>query len=97
ELEVLGALLVTRVVDLRRDEEHGLAELPQPLGDLLVAGREALAPVDGEQDQVDVPDGGLDPLLDRPLPAVAGPQAAGVEDRKSTRLNSSHVKISYAV
>src|SRR5690606_39703564 len=29
--------------------------------------------------------------------AVAAAQRAGLEDRKSTRLNSSHVKISYAV
>src|SRR5690606_39705582 len=34
--------------------------------------------------------------LDPPSPAV-GAWAAGGEDRKSTRLNSSHVKISYAV
>src|SRR5436309_15945693 len=31
------------------------------------------------------------------LLAEAGPEAASRRDRKSTRLNSSHVKISYAV
>src|SRR5690606_41735688 len=34
------------------------------------------------------------PLLD---PIAAGDVVGGVRDRKSTRLNSSHVKISYAV
>src|SRR5690606_41362447 len=31
------------------------------------------------------------------LPRLVGPQQTKQEDRKSTRLNSSHVKISYAV
>src|SRR6266511_5471842 len=41
---------------------------------------------------------GLHPALEEPHPFV-GPGATSVEwrDRKSTRLNSSHVKISYAV
>src|SRR5690606_6123802 len=33
----------------------------------------------------------------RPREPAPGHASAGVEDRKSTRLNSSHVKISYAV
>src|SRR5207253_9717930 len=33
----------------------------------------------------------------RPSPPPAGPSAAATADRKSTRLNSSHVAISYAV
>src|SRR5690349_11031864 len=37
-------------------------------------------------------------LVDREAVVLAGDQdAAGLEDRKSTRLNSSHVEISYAV
>src|SRR3712207_8973357 len=53
--------LVTRVVDLVRDDEDGLREAPEDLGDLEV-------------------------VLDRAR-----------LDRKSTRLNSSHANISYAV
>src|SRR5690606_5971144 len=37
------------------------------------------------------------PLHRSPAPAVPGKTAPGGADRKSTRLNSSHVKISYAV
>src|SRR5947207_12372912 len=38
------------------------------------------------------------PFADRPvLDAFAGTGALGLEDRKSTRLNSSHTVISYAV
>src|SRR5437870_3945973 len=33
----------------------------------------------------------------RVIPACLGPQGSGKTDRKSTRLNSSHVAISYAV
>src|SRR5690606_41888610 len=33
----------------------------------------------------------------RPLPRSAAPRSSRCTDRKSTRLNSSHVKISYAV
>src|SRR5436309_8947869 len=40
--------------------------------------------------------GGLVPEVDVPLEAVVGDQLES-QDRKSTRLNSSHVKISYAV
>src|SRR5699024_11915104 len=39
--------------------------------------------------------GGVEPQ--RVLPAAAGGARTGGEDRKSTRLNSSHVSISYAV
>src|SRR5690606_39627163 len=37
------------------------------------------------------------PGPDRPQPAAGPPLAGRAGDRKSTRLNSSHVKISYAV
>src|SRR5699024_12679231 len=49
---------------------------------------------------------GLGPTIDEGLPIVTGQDAEiasikliadGVQDRKSTRLNSSHVSISYAV
>src|SRR5690606_39418666 len=40
-------------------------------------------------------------VLRNPVPSdqpdIPAPEAGGLEDRKSTRLNSSHVKISYAV
>src|SRR5207302_5271442 len=36
-------------------------------------------------------------LLVRPMICLLSPTCRGVRDRKSTRLNSSHVKISYAV
>src|SRR3712207_7707228 len=39
----------------------------------------------------------IEPLLLHPAPALRRPAMAGREDRKSTRLNSSHANISYAV
>src|SRR5207302_9378740 len=39
----------------------------------------------------------LEDLLLQPFPHRRVQHLAGAEDRKSTRLNSSHVKISYAV
>src|SRR5207302_9762211 len=41
--------------------------------------------------------GGSPQGTDRRAPAADRPPPAGLRDRKSTRLNSSHVKISYAV
>src|SRR5690606_41326957 len=38
-----------------------------------------------------------EPHADRERPPVVAPSDPGDRDRKSTRLNSSHVKISYAV
>src|SRR3712207_8264831 len=55
--------------------------------------------VDGEAALVRLDDAGLDnhPLGDaRPVGLDGGP-LAGQQDRKSTRLNSSHANISYAV
>src|SRR5690606_40815735 len=70
---------------LRADELHGhglRAEQPDGDGAVPRAGRRRARPDRGEQRQGHLVEPGLE---DRPL------------DRKSTRLNSSHVKISYAV
>src|SRR5690606_40090496 len=54
-----------------------------------------------EDGEFDNPSGWDAPVGSQPLqfspPSMARRSAEGPEDRKSTRLNSSHVKISYAV
>src|SRR3712207_8413551 len=45
----------------------------------------------------DSPVGRLDAVLDGPDELLPGDLLLGVQDRKSTRLNSSHANISYAV
>src|SRR5690349_23833474 len=72
---------------LFRSQQRGLAAAAR------TEQREELARPDVERDAVDGPKAaeGLDHVLD--------PQdrRLGIRDRKSTRLNSSHVEISYAV
>src|SRR5690606_41826797 len=74
--------------------------------DVEPGNRGGLPPQDPEADQVDPVDARRALLPDvavQPLPVLhaehrRGPEALiDPEDRKSTRLNSSHVKISYAV
>jgi hypothetical protein len=78
-LEHRRLLLVARVVELGGDQPHGLGHRAQPGGHLVVARVDAVAAVDAEQHDVDVLEGALDLRLDVALPAVARPEAAGVE------------------
>src|SRR5690349_22134187 len=67
--------------------------------DLYVTGVQTCAlPIyaDDSEDDVDSNDADADADVDEDAEAEAG-EDAEAEDRKSTRLNSSHVEISYAV
>src|SRR5690606_41081515 len=77
------------------------SEPAAPAEEAPVAGQEAAAPVEAVEPEefpepAGTPEAGEQAEPASPaLPADAG--ATVQEDRKSTRLNSSHVKISYAV
>src|SRR3712207_7912430 len=70
------------------------AAFDAPGAQLLQAGVICELEVDGGDADLVVPDGGE---VGAVLVVVAGGVAADVVDRKSTRLNSSHANISYAV
>src|SRR5699024_1249649 len=55
------------------------------------------AAVGGEEAGQAVGEGGVDHALNAPLGDAGQLRAGDAQDRKSTRLNSSHVSISYAV
>src|SRR5690606_40054632 len=75
-------------IELFRDEVYGRAVLPITCLERAAMRIEPAVP--RQQGRVDVEHPALEPAHE------ARPQDAH-EDRKSTRLNSSHVKISYAV
>src|SRR6266699_6335523 len=75
---------------------EGLLDLDVPVDDLLpeLAGRRVLTRMDGPLDDT-VP--ARRPITTRDLLTFTFGFGMVTEDRKSTRLNSSHVRISYAV
>src|SRR5690625_6957534 len=87
-----GELPLVAVGILRRDHQHHLAADRNVQQLLVPAGDHLLGPLDEAEGGATFP-GGVELLAVRPRPAgvVHG------QDRKSTRLNSSHVAISYAV
>src|SRR5690606_40028648 len=87
---------------LFRSESEGRARARDPDGGGLPdrgAGRERDRAPEGADQAVAVLEGGLPPAPGRGARGAAARRdlpAAGLGDRKSTRLNSSHVKSSYA-
>src|SRR2546428_2436095 len=68
----------------------GIEGFGGPLGSNLFSGRDAVQAADGVGGIVDLGQG-------VEIPAVGGQYLNALADRKSTRLNSSHDQISYAV
>src|SRR5690606_40620566 len=83
----VGDIRLLAKVRLMKEEEHGFSVALQPILTLPTGG--ALGGLGGVSVMPEL-------LLSRKLGAVRLASNVGV-DRKSTRLNSSHVKISYAV
>src|SRR2546430_3748481 len=94
----------TEPVDVLELEARELADDPGVLVECSVEARQRAPDVAGDGDgPFRGPEHGPKQLARRRLPIRAGdpdqwvPQQAEAEDRKSTRLNSSHSQISYAV